>query len=149
MCLPWKSIDPIPMDNVKVVAQKLQRWFSELALLVLVVGTLWAQAARGAVAASQNQTSQNQASQNQASNDQASHENSANDAARATQETTVSPKAAKELFRSVDEIVQFASQDTGLPLKHEVKRRFAKRDDVQSYIGKNMKDDNAANRLKR
>jgi len=45
----------------------------------------------------------------------------AGDAARATQtplaapETIVSPQEAKELFRSVDEILQFVSKDTGLP----------------------------------
>jgi hypothetical protein len=36
-------------------------------------------------------------------------------ATQATPETTVSPKEAKELFRSVDEILQFASQDTDCP----------------------------------
>ncbi|HMB84728.1 MAG TPA: hypothetical protein VKI40_11835 [Terriglobales bacterium] len=64
-------------------------------------------------------------------------------------ETTVSPKEAKELFRSVDEILQFASQDTGLPIKHKVKRRLTKRDEVQSYIQKNMKEDKDAKRLER
>src|SRR5271157_609731 len=64
-------------------------------------------------------------------------------------ETTVSPKEAKELFRSVDEILQFASQDTGLPIKHKVKRRLTKRDEVQSYIEKSMKDDKDAKRLER
>ncbi len=64
-------------------------------------------------------------------------------------ETTVSPKEAKELFRSVDEILQFASEDTGLPIKHKVKRRLAKRDEVQSYIEKNLKEDKDAKRLER
>ncbi len=67
----------------------------------------------------------------------------------ATQETTISPKEAKELFRSVDEILQFASQDTGLPIEHKVKRRLTKRDEVQSYIEKNMKEDKDAKRLER
>ncbi|MGA2357943.1 MAG: hypothetical protein ABSF66_03005 [Terriglobales bacterium] len=121
------------MDNVKVVAQRLRRWFSELALLVLLAGTLWGQAAGGAV--SQDQTSQGQPP--------------AGEGARATPETTVSPKEAKELFRSVDEILQFASQDTGLPIKHTVKRRLTKRDEVQSYIKKSMKEDKDAKRLER
>src|SRR5260370_17226565 len=73
----------------------------------------------------------------------------AGEAARATHETTVSPKEAKELFKSVDEIVQFASQDTGLPVKHEVKRRLAKRDEVQSYIEKNLKEDKDGKRVER
>ncbi len=64
-------------------------------------------------------------------------------------ETIVSPKEAKELFRSVDEILQFASQDTDLPIKHKVKRRLTKRDEVQSYIEKSMKDDKDAKRLER
>jgi len=64
-------------------------------------------------------------------------------------ETTVSSKEAKELFRSVDEILQFASQDTGLPIKHKVKRRLTKRDEVQSYIQKSMKDDKDRKRLER
>ena len=73
----------------------------------------------------------------------------AGERASATQEKIVSPKEAKELFRSVDEILQFASQDTGLPIKHKVKRRLTKRDEVQSYIEKSMKDDKDAKRLER
>ena len=64
-------------------------------------------------------------------------------------ETVVSSKEAKGLFRSVDEILQFASEDTGLPIKHKVKRRLTKRDEVQSYIQKSMKDDKDAKRLER
>jgi murein L,D-transpeptidase YcbB/YkuD len=67
----------------------------------------------------------------------------------ATQEKIVSPKEAKALFRSVDEILQFASQDTGLPIEHKVKRKLTKRDEVQSYIEKSMKDDKDAKRLER
>jgi hypothetical protein len=73
----------------------------------------------------------------------------AGEAAPAPPETTVSPKEAKELFRSVDEILQFASQDTDLPIKHKVKRRLTKRDEVQSYIEKSIKDDKDAKRLER
>jgi hypothetical protein len=73
----------------------------------------------------------------------------AGEGARATQETTISPKEAKKLFRSVDEILQFASDDTGLPIKHKVKRRLTKRDEVQSYIEKSMRDDKDAQRLER
>ena len=114
----------MPMDKVKVIAQKLRGWFSELALLMLLVGALWGQAA---------------------SQDQAP----AGEGARSPQETVVSPQEAKELFRSVDEILQFASQDTGLPIEHKVKRRLTKRDEVQSYIKKSMKDDKDAKRLER
>jgi hypothetical protein len=123
------------MDNARMVAKKFRRWFCELALLVLLLGTLWGQAAGGAVAASQDQASQSQTPSGEGT--------------RATPETTVSSKEAKELFRSVDEILQFASQDTGLPIRHKVKRRLTKRDEVQSYIEKSMKDDKDAKRLER
>jgi hypothetical protein len=123
------------MDGARMVAKKFRRWFCELALLVLLLGTLWGQAAGGAVGASQDQASQSQTP--------------AGEDTRATHETTVSSKEAKELFRSVDEILQFASQDTGLPIKHKVKRRLTKRDEVQSYIEKSMKDDKDAKRLER
>ena len=130
------------MENVSVVAQKLRRSFLELVLPVLLVGALWGQAS-GTAPVSQDQASQPQNSQGQ---------NPAGEGARATPatpETTVSPKEAKELFRSVDEILQFASQDTDLPIKHKVKRRLTKRDEVQSYIEKGMKDDKDAKRLER
>jgi hypothetical protein len=64
-------------------------------------------------------------------------------------ETAISSKDAKELFKSVDEILQFASEDTGLPIKREVKRKLIDRDKVQSYVQKNMKDDKDAQRLER
>src|SRR5277367_265782 len=67
----------------------------------------------------------------------------------ASPESTISSKEAKELFRSVDEILQFASQDTDLPIKHKVKRRLTKRDEVQSYLEKSMKEDKDAKRLER
>ncbi len=76
----------------------------------------------------------------------------AGDAARATQPTPekiISPKEAKELFKSVDEILEFASQDTKLPIKEQVKRRLVERAEVQSFIEKNMKEDKDAQRLER
>ena len=124
------------MDNAEVVRPKLLRRFSELALLlVLLAGALWAQTAGGGSASSRDQTPQSQTP--------------AGESAHATQETIISPKEAKELFRSVDEILQFASKDTGLPIKHEVKRRLIKRDEVQTYIEKSMKEDKDAKRLER
>lgn len=65
------------------------------------------------------------------------------------QGTKISPKEAEELFRSVDEILQFASKDTGLPIKNEVKRRLTSRDEVVAYLKKNMSEDKDAQRLRR
>ncbi|HEY1937856.1 MAG TPA: hypothetical protein VGJ33_07985 [Candidatus Angelobacter sp.] len=53
----------------------------------------------------------------------------------------ITPAEAKELFRSVDEILRFASQDTGLPIKKKVKRTIVSRAQVEKYIGDKFKDD--------
>ncbi len=70
-------------------------------------------------------------------------------APQATPEKTISPQEARELFKSVDEILEFASQDTKLPIKGEVKRRLVERNEVQSFIQNNMKEDKDAQRLER
>jgi hypothetical protein len=53
----------------------------------------------------------------------------------------ITPAEAKELFRSVDEILHFASKDTGLPIKKKVKRSIVSRPQVEKYIGEKFKDD--------
>src|SRR5438309_8809250 len=77
----------------------------------------------------------------------------AGEGARATQtqeaEQKISPKEADELFRSVDEILQFASKDTSLPIKQPVKRTLTSRDQVVAYITKHMSEDEDAQRLRR
>jgi hypothetical protein len=64
-------------------------------------------------------------------------------------ETKISPQAAEELFRSVDEILKFASKDTALPIHGEVKRRLVNRDEVVAFIRKHMDEDEDAQRLRR
>ena len=66
-----------------------------------------------------------------------------------TQEQKISPKEAEELFHDVDQILQFASKDTGLPIKKEVKRRLTSRDEVVAYLEKSMAEDKDAQRLRR
>lgn len=56
---------------------------------------------------------------------------------------------ARDLFRSVDEILQFVSQDTGLPIKHKVKRKLITRDQVERYVAKHLQSDKDAQRLER
>src|ERR1035438_377796 len=114
------------MENFALPARKHQNWFLKLAFLFLLLGTLWTPVSTAKASASQDQASDTSAP-----------------------ESTISSKEAKELFRSVDEILEFASHDTGLPIKHEVKRRLTKRDEVQSYIKKSMKEDKDAKRLER
>ena len=53
----------------------------------------------------------------------------------------ITPDEAKELFQSVDQILQFASRDTLLPMKHSVKKAMVSRDEVEKYIGDKFKDD--------
>ncbi|MGB8782841.1 MAG: hypothetical protein ACLP0H_21535 [Terriglobales bacterium] len=120
------------MDNINLIARRCRRWFSEFALLILLAGTLHGQAPSGRTA----------------SRDQTSSGEGARDT-QAAPENTISSKEAKELFRSVDDILSFASQDTGLPIKRKVKRRLTKRDEVQSYLQKGMKEDKDAKRLER
>jgi hypothetical protein len=64
-------------------------------------------------------------------------------------EQKISPKQAEELFHDVDQILQFASNDTGLPIKKEVKRSLTSRDEVVAYLEKNMAEDKGAQRLRR
>jgi hypothetical protein len=151
------------MDKVKAVLRKQRKWFCEFNLLILLAASLCGQTLRGQTlagqaasgqatsgsAASHDQTAQAQTPQAQHSQDPSSQGQSPADEAAATPETIVSPKEAKELFRSVDEILQFASQDTDLLILHKVKRRLTKRDEVQAYIVKSMKDDKDAKRLER
>jgi len=49
----------------------------------------------------------------------------------------------------VDQILRFASKDTGLPVKHEVKRQLASREQVVAYLEKNLGEDKEAKRLQR
>lgn len=56
---------------------------------------------------------------------------------------------AEELFRSVDEILEFVSQDSGLPIRARVKRKLASRAQVEKFILRRMKDDEDAKRLQR
>jgi hypothetical protein len=68
---------------------------------------------------------------------------------QAEAETHITPQQAEELFRSVDEILKFASKETGLPIKEPVKRQLASREQVRSYILKHMSEDQDAQRLQR
>jgi len=64
-------------------------------------------------------------------------------------EEKISPQEAEKLFRSVDEILRFVSQDTLFPIKHEVKRELVSREQVESYVSKHTTEDEDAKRLRR
>jgi hypothetical protein len=56
---------------------------------------------------------------------------------------------AKDLFRSVDEILSFASSDTKLPIEHTVKRKLISRDEVNRYLRQKFDEDEGAKRMER
>jgi hypothetical protein len=64
-------------------------------------------------------------------------------------ETRISPKEAEELFKSIDEILEFASNDTGLPIKLSVKREMATREQVTKYVEERLAEDEDQKRLER
>jgi hypothetical protein len=64
-------------------------------------------------------------------------------------EHLVTDKEAKELFRSVDKITKFASKETKLPIREQVKREMVNRDQVESYIKKRMDEDEDVQRMQR
>ncbi|MGC2162918.1 MAG: hypothetical protein WA634_13465 [Silvibacterium sp.] len=64
-------------------------------------------------------------------------------------ETKITPEQGKELFASVDTILQFASDDSKLPIKSKVKRQLTTRDAVEKYLLDKMKTDKDARRMER
>ncbi|HXP15763.1 MAG TPA: hypothetical protein VN868_01595 [Terriglobales bacterium] len=120
------------MDKFRTNHKRLLWSFFMAILICLLLGTWgWAQAAQSAPA-------------------QTSAPPSALPAADQTAtESKISPQEAERLFRSVDEILQFASKDTLFPTKHEVKRRLVSRDEVEAYVSKHTTEDEDAKRLRR
>jgi hypothetical protein len=64
-------------------------------------------------------------------------------------ETHITPEQAKQLFALVDQLMQFSSQETGLPIKSDVKRQLTSRGQVESYIREKFNDDEGARRMQR
>ena len=61
----------------------------------------------------------------------------------------ISKEQAKELFRSVDEILTFVNGDTKLPIQHSVKRKLISREEVNRFLTKKFEEDEGAKRLER
>ena len=64
-------------------------------------------------------------------------------------ETHITPEQAKQLFSLVDELLKFSSQETGLPIKSEVKRKMTTRGDVEAYLNEKFEEDEDAKRMQR
>lgn len=56
-------------------------------------------------------------------------------------EPRISQKDAEELFRSMDQILKFVSDDTGLPILHPVQRALATREQVEAFVQQEVKGD--------
>lgn len=69
--------------------------------------------------------------------------------ARAESEKKISAKEADDLFRSIDELLKFASEDTSLQVREKVKKRLVNREEVVAFVKKHMEDDEDAKRLRR
>ncbi len=68
---------------------------------------------------------------------------------QAKKESRITPEQTKELFRSLNQILTFASDDTQLQVHHEVKKRLISRDQVEKYILEKFKDDKDTKRMQR
>ena len=63
--------------------------------------------------------------------------------------THITPEQAKQLFALVDTLIQFSSEETGLPIKSTVKRRLTTRAAVEAYLEKKFAEDQGTKRLQR
>lgn len=68
---------------------------------------------------------------------------------KASGETHITPDQAKQLFALVDQLLKFSSDETGLPIKSEVKRRLTTRAAVESYLTEKFNEDEDAKRMQR
>jgi hypothetical protein len=67
----------------------------------------------------------------------------------AKKDKLITPAQAKELFASVDQILRFDSKDTGLPIKHPVKRQLTTRAAVEKYLDSKMRNGKDERRMER
>ncbi|WP_263359140.1 hypothetical protein [Acidicapsa ligni] len=112
------------------------------AALVLSSTCLWAQQAARPSQTAQSSSSKSSPSASSQSSGQAP-------AAKPPAETHITPEQAKELFSSVDELTKFASEETGLPIRSQVKRTLTTRVAVEKYLLDKMDDDEDAKRMQR
>jgi hypothetical protein len=66
----------------------------------------------------------------------------------AAAEQHIGEAEAKEFFRSLDDILKFASEQTGLPILHPVKKKLATREEVSKVV-KRMKEQGNGDRFDR
>ena len=128
--------------HLRMILMSLRSFFVAFLFALLIIVSAWSETDQPQSSQPSSQSAaQSKPSQPQESSPQTSHPQAP--------EKIITPQEAKDLFRSVDELMKFASDDTGLPIKHEVKRKLADRQEVASYLEKGMKYDKDAKRLER
>src|SRR5271169_2228180 len=132
------------MDKGKGRSPGILRWF----LAVMLAGAACALLPASAQDAPANKPADqpNQPAQPAASPEQSKPSPPKEEPAK--DEVKITPRQAEELFHSIDEILEFDSKQTGLPIKREVKRKLTSRDEVVSYLTKHL-DDEDTQRLRR
>ncbi|MGA2851081.1 MAG: hypothetical protein ABSE46_18925 [Terracidiphilus sp.] len=63
--------------------------------------------------------------------------------------THITPEQARQLFSLVDELLKFSSQETGLPVKSDVKRQITSKAAVETYLKQKFDEDEGSKRLQR
>jgi hypothetical protein len=61
----------------------------------------------------------------------------------------ITPEQARQLFGLVDKLIKFSSDETGLPIKSQVKRQITSRATVENYLKEKFDEDESARRMQR
>jgi hypothetical protein len=61
----------------------------------------------------------------------------------------MTPEQTKQLFALVDQLIKFSSEETGLPIKSDVKRQITDRATVEGYLKDKFAEDESAKRMQR
>src|SRR5580765_201122 len=118
------------MANLKIAGKRCQTAIVILLLLVLLL------AVYGQAQAGQSEEKQKAVGESSAT----AQAKSQTTESAAPEQQKISPQEAEKLFRSVDEILRFASKDTLYPIKREVKRQLVSRDQVESYVSRHTRE---------
>jgi hypothetical protein len=61
----------------------------------------------------------------------------------------ITAEQARQLFSLVDELIKFSSDESGLPIKSQVKRQITSRAEVEGYLKQRFDEDQSTRRLQR
>jgi hypothetical protein len=61
----------------------------------------------------------------------------------------ITAEQAKQIFSLVDELIKFSSDESGLPIKSQVKRQITSRTEVEGFLKQRFDEDQSARRLQR